>query len=118
MVRGGNVVVELLLTNSLLRFQIMSADDLTSVQCLRDRNVSFVEWVDDELPLRVTALINNLKNENEALRRERNLLLMKVVEIERALAGNVTKIEDFKEFDDVKGENDVSKEKMDGGLVL
>ncbi|XP_016449965.1 uncharacterized protein LOC107774830 [Nicotiana tabacum] len=77
----------------------------------------FWELVDDELPVRVTALISNLKNENEALRRERNLLLMKVVEIESVLAGDVAKIEDFKELDDVKGDKDVSKEKMDGGLV-
>nr|XP_009611606.1 uncharacterized protein LOC104105074 isoform X1 [Nicotiana tomentosiformis] len=84
----------------------------------KGQKCKFWEWVDDELPLRVTALINNLKNENEALRRERNLLLMKVVEIESVLARDVAKTEDFKEFDDVKGENDVSKEKMDEGLVF
>ncbi|XP_075106665.1 uncharacterized protein LOC107774736 isoform X3 [Nicotiana tabacum] len=43
---------------------------------------------------------------------------MKVVEIESVLAGDVAKVEDFKELDDVKGDNDVSKEKIDGGLVF
>nr|XP_018628691.1 uncharacterized protein LOC108946346 [Nicotiana tomentosiformis] len=84
----------------------------------KGQKCKFWEWVDDELPLRVTALISNLKNKNQALRRKKNLLLMKVVEIESFLAGDVAKIEDFKEFDDVKGESDVSKEKMDEGLVF
>ncbi|OIS98692.1 hypothetical protein A4A49_16977 [Nicotiana attenuata] len=84
----------------------------------KGQKCKFWEWVDDELPIRVTTLISNLKNENEALRRERNLLLMKVVEIESVLAGDVAKIEDFKELDNVKGDNDVSKEKIDGGLVF
>ncbi|OIT36605.1 PREDICTED: uncharacterized protein LOC109241835 [Nicotiana attenuata] len=84
----------------------------------KGQKCKFWEWVDDELPLRVTTLISNLKNENEALRRERNLLLMKVVEIESVLAADVAKIEDFKELDNVKGDNDVSKEKIDGGLVF
>nr|XP_016480840.1 PREDICTED: uncharacterized protein LOC107801935 [Nicotiana tabacum] len=99
MVRGGNVVATSQFTawtpnNVGRRFNKCSMP--------KEQKCKFWEWVDDELPLRVTTLISNLKNENEALIRERNLLLMKVVEIESVLAGDVAKIEYFKELDNVK----------------